>query len=1143
MRLNSSKRSWLGLLITVVLAGPAGLVWGDGNAHAAVPTAAPALTQQQLGRLQAVTSWDFDYTASRAVDYNGGGGTYESSSGFTVSSWDYVSDITYSIHAKGSVAGPAGCQYIFRQPLPCSLDYQEPGMYAQTFHQGNIGHVAYSDLRCPDGSLATDGLTSADTFLNGGYVPDGTPDHATSGGFGIDYSTNPPRVISDLVYTGSPGTRDETGGICGDFPSQHNDLGAGGNSFGPSLQFGDPASLGSVGDTQVRIDDQGGFVVTGFHDSSVSIPTCVTPVPPTFGVIPCLGTGSSTNIDTEHDDWTLRPHVDCPPIPEDKLTDPTVANDLVDDDGDGIPNCWEQHGIQISKADGSVITYPLPGANPKRKTVFVEVDYMQGHQPAGGTLSDVVRAFADAPVGNLDGSTGVDLYAQLGEAVPDVPQLLFTASPGDLNDFWDLKSGTATTGQPACAHGYFGTAGERNDDDCALLLAAKALVYRYALFADDQALHKGSSGVSEQGPSNDFMVTLGGWHPEWIIAAGGQEAAEAGTFMHELGHTLGLDHGGGDTINCKPNYLSVMNYVFQFPYPNRDPNRPLDYSRLALPGLNEASLDEPNGIGGPAGRLAVWGRGGVLWTDPANAAIDWDADGAAGDLGVSANINRVDTIGDCEGPSGETIDGRYGRRTFASALNAGSVPPKSAFTVFVNGAAQTPVDVRIFGASLYLTLAAPVSATDAVAFRYIKPPTDPLLRDGKGALNSSQVSADNITGRRQSLAGYDDWSNLTYAFRNSPNSVDGAGPVAHPDTPDLTGSEVAATVEAAAQAARTDATAPSTNAALDPAANAAGWNSGAVTVSLAATDPEAGDVKEISYSATGAQPTAATTVNGGSASISVTAAGSTTLTFFATDQAGNQEQPQSLTVRIDRTAPTITAAATTPPSPAGWYKADVVVHFTCTDGGSGIPAGACPQDQTLSSEGVDVQAGSRTVTDAAGNTSLPSNQVTVEIDKTAPTLTATNLAVDATSPLGATVLAYPGVAAHDNLDPGPAVACQPSLPHLFPVSPVDSVVFCSATDQAGNTAATSFTVHIRGAAEQVAMLSAASAGLGPGNSLSAKVKQIERAIAVNDGKSACSMLNAFLNEVTAQTGKSITTVHATSLTARAGNLRSALGCS
>ena len=33
-------------------------------------------------------------------------------------------------------------------------------------------------------------------------------------------------------------------------------------------------------------------------------------------------------------------------------------------------------------------------------------------------------------------------------------------------------------------------------------------------------------------------------------------------FMHELGHNLGLDHGGDEDLNFKPNYISIMNYAF-----------------------------------------------------------------------------------------------------------------------------------------------------------------------------------------------------------------------------------------------------------------------------------------------------------------------------------------------------------------------------------------------------------------------------------------------------------------------------------------------------------------------------------------------------------------------------------------------------
>ena len=43
-----------------------------------------------------------------------------------------------------------------------------------------------------------------------------------------------------------------------------------------------------------------------------------------------------------------------------------------------------------------------------------------------------------------------------------------------------------------------------------------------------------------------------------------RRAEDALLFIHELGHNLGLKHGGTDNLNYKPNYLSVMNYFFQF---------------------------------------------------------------------------------------------------------------------------------------------------------------------------------------------------------------------------------------------------------------------------------------------------------------------------------------------------------------------------------------------------------------------------------------------------------------------------------------------------------------------------------------------------------------------------------------------------
>ena len=76
--------------------------------------------------------------------------------------------------------------------------------------------------------------------------------------------------------------------------------------------------------------------------------------------------------------------------------------------------------------------------------------------------------------------------------------------------------------------------------------------------------------------------TVGGGAADYEV---GTVRDQSGTILHELGHALGLGHGGVEGTNYKPNYLSVMNYAFD---PGGVPDRTnsnyrLDYSRSALP--------------------------------------------------------------------------------------------------------------------------------------------------------------------------------------------------------------------------------------------------------------------------------------------------------------------------------------------------------------------------------------------------------------------------------------------------------------------------------------------------------------------------------------------------------------------------------
>src|SRR5262249_43783671 len=74
-----------------------------------------------------------------------------------------------------------------------------------------------------------------------------------------------------------------------------------------------------------------------------------------------------------------------------------------------------------------------------------------------------------------------------------------------------------------------------------------------------------NSGIGDF-PGGDLLVTLGHFDDADGIPVG-SPFMQGSTVMHEWGHTFELTHAGTPTVprepNCKPNYLSVMNYLFQ----------------------------------------------------------------------------------------------------------------------------------------------------------------------------------------------------------------------------------------------------------------------------------------------------------------------------------------------------------------------------------------------------------------------------------------------------------------------------------------------------------------------------------------------------------------------------------------------------
>lgn len=403
-----------------------------------------------------------------------------------------------------------------------------------------------------------------------------------------------------------------------------------------------------------------------------------------------------------------------------------------DSDEDGLADHWERSGIDFNQ-DGTIdlaLNNLLPGdpagagANPNRKDIFLEMDYMQEtggsmphtHQPgrrpdnsANLTVDPMLRvrnAFRNAPNRNPDGSNGIILHDFVGEALAETNaiQFLYQNRPtGATDDFDDYKFGSngTTVGVPCgtgANDGHFGTAADRGSTNCSNILGAKRLVFRYSIFAHRVTFPPDpldfTSGVAEL-YGNDFIVSLAVREPgnDWEDHANNLVTSfnsttprpttaftfdtvfadiQAGTLMHEFGHTLGLYHGGRDSINCKPNYLSIMSYSRQIiragqstinlpgVAPNQTvlSNRKLDFSRgPALRTLNEAALLETAGINGPSGERTLHARqtDGATLISAADSQIDWNNNATNEPTAIPADINRMVEVGGCPAGANQTL--------------------------------------------------------------------------------------------------------------------------------------------------------------------------------------------------------------------------------------------------------------------------------------------------------------------------------------------------------------------------------------------------------------------------------------------------------------------------------------------------------
>ena len=242
----------------------------------------------------------------------------------------------------------------------------------------------------------------------------------------------------------------------------------------------------------------------------------------------------------------------------------TNTTTLVDSDGDGLPDIWEEQGVVL--ADGTEIPLPDWGADPNRPDVFLQLNWMASEYDTLGCDTSAARECANANRTSYAPSTQslddlVDLFADHGIAL-------------------HIDAGEHYTNIPNYSDAHGGETLEYRDSyfdpskfeafqliDTINNLGDRANIFRPGVLGDRMRAGSNATGLSLVGDNSFYVANPGGM-------ANAEQVRN--TILHEFGHTLGLRHWGAqqyvtDIAEGSPmqaGYQSVMNYDRQFDYFN-----------------------------------------------------------------------------------------------------------------------------------------------------------------------------------------------------------------------------------------------------------------------------------------------------------------------------------------------------------------------------------------------------------------------------------------------------------------------------------------------------------------------------------------------------------------------------------------------
>ncbi|APR79601.1 Chitinase [Minicystis rosea] len=449
-----------------------------------------------------------------------------------------------------------------------------------------------------------------------GKVASGTPTFLWTQVSGEPVTLDDPTVLSpSFIAPSTPGPL--VFGLVaydGDLPSMPDEVTIDVVNRSPIANAG--PDLGALGGAILTLQGQGGDIdgdpvqytwtqvagpAVALSDASLAKPTLVVPEGLTEPLVFALTV--SDGFATSAEDW----------VSVRRLTGPDSDGDLLEDDlelglgtdphapdtdHDGIPDGWEVLGHEG-------VDYPGLGCDPRHRDLLVELDVHE--YETNGVLhsarpSPMIEAawgqfFADLPLDNPDNTLGVALHVV-------------------VDSLLDASFSCKVTGDDT-----FGDVGSPPN-----FLFREAFHRVEVCLGDPKGYAQiGGTRINMRVPEPNADPSDDGTEPAAYLYYS--------IFIHEMGHNLGLRHGGSIDFNYQPTYPSLMNYAYSAGFgPETIEGSLLSFSKGLLPMIDECALIEQGVFAGiPPENLtflaSYTGPDGQGWTVEPDGSVDWNHDG------------------------------------------------------------------------------------------------------------------------------------------------------------------------------------------------------------------------------------------------------------------------------------------------------------------------------------------------------------------------------------------------------------------------------------------------------------------------------------------------------------------------------------